>query len=86
MNYPQVDLVLFMFLIFTLSSVFSLLYIVILSGQEYEFSFDPVIGLFGWVNLRADRLLLELYVAIICNGVGTMGYVSSREKSDHSNH
>lgn len=26
--------------------------------------------------LSADRLPLEVYVALICNGVGTMGYVS----------
>lgn len=73
---PQVDLVLFMFLIFTLASVILLVYIMVYSGQEYEFSFDPVIGVFGWLNLQADRLPLEIYVAVICNGIGTMGYVA----------
>lgn len=73
---PKVDLVLFMFLIFTLASVFLLLYIVFVSGLDYEFSFDSKKGVFGWVNLSFDRLPLELYVAIICNGVGTMGYIA----------
>lgn len=72
----KIDLVLFMFLVFSLSSVFLLIYITVCSGQQYEFSFDPSIGLFGWLNLRGDRLPLELYVAIICNGVGTMGYIA----------
>ena len=67
---PQMDLVLFMFLIFTLSSAFLLVYIVAFSGQAWEVSVDPVVGIFGWVNRQADRLLLELYVAIVCNGVG----------------
>jgi len=73
---PQVDLVLFMFMIFTLASLFLLLYIITYSGQEYEFSFDPVIGIFGWINSQPDRLPLELYIAAIVNGVGTMGYVA----------
>jgi len=73
---PNVDLVLFMFLIFTVSSMFLLVYIMTCSGQEYEFSFDPVIGLFGWVNRQSDRLPLEIYIAVICNGVGTMGYIA----------
>ena len=72
---PNVDLVLFMFLIFTVSSLFLLVYIMAFSGQEYEFSFDPVIGLFGWINRQSDRLPLEIYIAVICNGVGTMGYI-----------
>lgn len=63
----QVDLVLFMFLIFTLASVFLLVYIV-WSGQEYEFSMDERIGVFGWMNRQADRLPLELFIAVICNG------------------
>lgn len=51
---PNVDLVLFMFLIFLMASIWMLLYIVVLSGQEYELSFDPVIGVFGWVNMSAE--------------------------------
>ena len=38
---PKIDLVLFMFLVFSLSSVFLLIYITVCSGQQYEFSFDP---------------------------------------------
>ena len=72
----QVDLVLFMFLIFFLASVFMALYIALYSGQEYEVSFDSRIGVFGWVNMQADRLPLEIYMAIICNGVGTLGYIA----------
>ncbi len=72
---PKVDLFLFMFLIFVQASVFQLSYI-ILSGQSYEFSTDDEIGIFGWLSLRKDRFLLELYVAVICNGVGTAGYVA----------
>ncbi|KAL7446174.1 hypothetical protein ACHAXM_010040 [Skeletonema potamos] len=72
---PRIDLFLFMFLIFALASVFQLAYI-IFSGQSYELSTDDEIGVFGWLSLRKDRLFLELYIDIICNGVGTTGYVA----------
>lgn len=72
---PRIDLFLFMFLIFALASVFLLAYIIV-SGQSYEVSTDEDIGIFGWMSLRKDRLLLELYIAVICNGVGTTGYVA----------
>ena len=74
---PCIDLVLFMFLIFSLASVMLLIYIIVCSGQDYEFSFDSKVGLAGWVHpLQADRLPLELYIAIVCNGIGTMGYIA----------
>lgn len=72
---PRIDLFLFMFLIFALASVFLLAYIIV-SGQSYEFSADEDIGIFGWISLRKDRLFLELYIAVICNGVGTTGYIA----------
>ena len=72
---PKVDLFVFMFLIFTLSSVSILVYMTYI-GQEYELSFHPVIGLFGWMNPQMDRLPLELFMTIICNGVGTTGYIA----------
>ena len=72
---PKIDLFLFMFLIFSLASVFLLAYI-IFSGQPCEFSSDEEVGVFGWISFRKDRLWLELYIAVICNGVGTTGYVA----------
>jgi len=72
---PKVDLFLFMFLLFSISSVFTLIFMTY-SGEEFEFSFDPTIGLFGWINSKWDRLPLELFMAIICNGVGTTGYIA----------
>mmetsp|Transcript_17505 Transcript_17505/g.27448 ORF Transcript_17505/g.27448 Transcript_17505/m.27448 type:complete len:652 (+) Transcript_17505:40-1995(+) len=72
---PRIDLFLFMFLIFFLASVFQLTYI-IFSRQPYELSTDEDIGIFGWMSLRKDRLFLELYMAVICNGVGTTGYIA----------
>ncbi|KAL9181636.1 hypothetical protein ACHAXT_010441 [Thalassiosira profunda] len=68
---PQVDLVLFMFMIFTLSSAFLLVYIVAFSGQEWEVSFDPVVGIFAWVKSTSRPALIGAI-----RGNWTMGYIA----------
>lgn len=72
---PSVNLFVFMFFVMSLASVFVYLYMV-LSGEMVTFSLHPVHGLFGWAYLQWDRLPLEMYMAIICNVVGTAGYVA----------
>ena len=72
---PKVDLFVFMLFIFTYAAVAVLAYM-IWAGQPFEVSTDPTIGLFGWVDLQMDRLPLELWMAIICNLLGTTGYIA----------
>lgn len=72
---PRVDLMVFMLFIFTYASMTVLVYMM-WSGQSFEISTDPNIGLFGWLRLQPDRLPLELWMAIICNLLGTTGYIA----------
>lgn len=72
---PRVDLFVFMLFIFTYASISVLVYMIWI-GQPYECSFDRVIGLFGWMDFQFDRLPLELWMAIVCNGIGTCGYIA----------
>ena len=72
----RIDLMVFMSLIFIWSSAYLGLYIVAFQPETYELSFDPDRGLFGWLNLRADRLPLEIAIVVVCNGIGTCGYVA----------
>jgi hypothetical protein len=65
-----------MLFIFIYASLAVLVYITWI-GQPYEVSFDPTIGLFGWVHLQMDRLPLELWMAIICNLLGTTGKIDA---------
>ncbi|KDO34054.1 hypothetical protein SPRG_01328 [Saprolegnia parasitica CBS 223.65] len=46
-----------------------------LLGEEYSLSRDVNTGLFGWANLRWDRVGLEAFVVLICDFVGGMGYI-----------
>lgn len=71
----KMDLFVFMFLLFTLASVFMLCFMIV-TGEEVQLSTDPNVGIIGWMNIVPDRLPLELYMAIVCNIVGTTGYIA----------
>ena len=71
----RVDLFVFMLLIFTYASAAVLLYMIFM-GEPYKISIDSTIGLFGWVHLQMDRLPLELWMVIVCNLLGTAGYLA----------
>jgi drug/metabolite transporter (DMT)-like permease len=72
---PKMDLFVFMFIIMACGSMFLLVFM-IASGEEVTFDMHPIHGLFGWMTLEADRLPLEMYLAIVCNCLGTTGYVA----------
>lgn len=72
---PKCDIFLFMFVIMTLAAVFVLAFMVA-SGERIMLSNDPDYGLWGWINLSADRLPLELYMVYVCNIMGTVGYIA----------
>lgn len=73
----------FMFLNMIFGSMWVLLYLWI-SGQEFTANRDINIGLWGWMNIgRMDRLPLEIYMVIVCNLLGTMGYLRSMQYFDN---
>ena len=67
---PKMDLFVFMFSIMACGSIFLLIFMLI-SGEEISFGMHPSHGLFGWMSPAADRLPLEMYMAIVCNVIGT---------------
>ena len=56
---------------------FLILFYIILVGEQFTWSMNPTHGLFGWMELSADRLGVELWIVLVCNLVGTMGFVRS---------
>lgn len=61
---------------------FLVLFFMILLGEEISWSRHPYHGLFGWINMRPDRLGVEIWVVLVCNLVGTMGFVQSMQYFD----
>lgn len=72
----------FMFMVMLGGSCCVLLYLWI-SGEVFTFDRDISTGLWGWMNLRSDRLPLELWMVCICNLMGAMGYVRSMQYFDN---
>ena len=49
---------------------------IIVAGEEFSLGMDPIHGIWGWLNRMPDRLPLELYMALVCNCLGTTGYIA----------
>jgi len=65
------DVFTFMFAIMFCASIVTALYM-ILSGQDVSFSREIHNGLWGFLNVRLDRLPLELVMVFVCNMTGSM--------------
>lgn len=68
----------FMFFVMLSGSFLCLCYL-IFAGETFTIDNDPHHGLFGWVSLVDNHVFIILYVAIVCNLVGTMGFVRAME-------
>jgi len=67
---------LFMFSVMAIGDICLLGVALLLKSETVTFDMHPVHGLFGWANWQSDRLPLEMYIAVVCNCLGTMGYIA----------
>jgi len=72
----------YVFLNMIAASIFTLAAILCM-GEEIELSRDIHIGLLGFMNTRFDRLPLEMFMVIVCNLTGAMGYVKAMQYFDN---
>jgi drug/metabolite transporter (DMT)-like permease len=80
---PHMNLFVFMFSTMFLGSIFTALFM-ILTKLPYSFDRDVNTGFFGWMNTsQFDRLPLELITVVVCNLMGTMGYVRAMKDFDN---
>ncbi|CEG43778.1 drug metabolite transporter superfamily [Plasmopara halstedii] len=59
----------------TATSATTLLCYMLISGQKLSLSMDPYNGVFGWLTPSVNRLLVVLYLVLVCDCIGTMGYI-----------
>jgi drug/metabolite transporter (DMT)-like permease len=78
----HVTLHVFMFLVMAIGSTLILMTMVMLLSTELSFDRHLSHGIFGWMNLDADRFPLEICMVILCNVVGAMGYVRAMHYFD----
>jgi drug/metabolite transporter (DMT)-like permease len=78
---PHMPVTVFMFLVMVLGALLVLGFI-LATDSKASWSLDPHHGLFGWMTLVHDRLYVLMYIAIICNVMGTMGFVRAMQYFD----
>mgnify|MGYP003875037459 CR=1 FL=1 len=78
----HIPVTVFMFMVMLSGFVLSLSYI-IATGIPYTVDNDPHTGLLGWATLVDHHIFIILYIAIICNLIGTMGFVRAMEYFDN---
>ena len=71
----------FMFLNMMCAATCCLIYLLI-SGQDVTFDLNLHTGVLGFLNPRFDRLPLELFMVVVCNMTGSLGYVRSMQYFD----
>lgn len=62
---------------------FLILMFMLITNVGVTFSANVNHGLFGWTNWRPDRLLIELWIVIVCNLTGTMGFLNAMQHFDN---
>jgi drug/metabolite transporter (DMT)-like permease len=78
---PHMPVTVFMFLVMVLGSMLVLGFVLV-TDANVRCNMDPYHGLFGWMSHDHDRLYVLLYIALICNLLGTMGFVRAMQYFD----
>eukprot|EP00978_Attheya_sp_CCMP212_P021116 scaffold61284_cov43-Attheya_sp.AAC.2 len=69
------NLFVFMYLNMFVGAVMIYGFMVFVLDETVTFDRNLQFGLFGWLNLQTDRLPLEIMIVIVCNMLGTFGYL-----------
>jgi drug/metabolite transporter (DMT)-like permease len=78
---PHLTVLAFMF-IMMFSGSFVVMAFMVIHRDPIHFTNDPYHGLFGWMNLTPTRLPVELWIVLVCNLLGTMGFVRAMKYFD----
>ena len=78
----HVTLYTFMFLVMAVGSTFTLLFQTIILKETVTFDRNIHHGVWGWMNFEADRLPLEVSMVLICNLMGSVGYIRAMQHFD----
>eukprot|EP00977_Amphora_coffeiformis_P015896 scaffold4786_cov198-Amphora_coffeaeformis.AAC.8 len=78
----HVTLYTFMFLVMAVGSTFTLLFQTMILKETVTLDCNVHHGVWGWMNLAADRLPLEVSMVLICNIFGSVGYIRAMQHFD----
>jgi drug/metabolite transporter (DMT)-like permease len=72
---PEMSVTVLIFCVMFFGSLLVLLLIALNGESALEFNANPYHGVFGWFDISHYRLPILLYLAVVVNMVGTMGFV-----------
>lgn len=75
---PFMSVTVFMFLIMFCGSFLALGYL-FLTHADITLDNDPHSGLWGWASMHDDHLWIVIYIAVVCNVFGVMGFVRAMQ-------
>ena len=78
----HVSLYTFMFLVMAVGSTFTLLFQMFILEEHVTFDRNIRHGVWGWMNTEADRMPLEVSMVLICNLMGSVGYIRAMQHFD----
>ena len=78
----DMSVTLFIFSVMFFGSFMVLAYLAVTDGKNLELSMDPYIGVFGWLDMANGRLPVLVYLAVVVNMIGTMGFVRAMHYFD----
>jgi drug/metabolite transporter (DMT)-like permease len=79
----HMTLFIFMFLTMFVGCLMILCFQIFVMGEHVTFGMERETGVWSFLNLQQDRLPLELTMVVVCNLLGTMGYVRSMQYFDN---
>jgi drug/metabolite transporter (DMT)-like permease len=79
----HMNLYVFMYLNMLTGSVITLSFMSLILREPFTFDRNEATGVFGWINMDADRLPLEMAMVIWCNFFGALGYVRAMQFFDN---
>ena len=79
---PTMNVYVFMFVVMSIGSLQTLIFL-FAAGEPVSFDADLAHGVFGWTRFEADRLPLEIAMALVCNCFGALGYVKAMHYFDN---
>lgn len=71
----EISVTLFVFAVMVFGQLFILVFLQ-LTSNDLEFNLDMYDGVFGWLNLH--RLPIMIYLVVVVNSIGTMGFVRGK--------
>ena len=72
----------FIYFVMFLRSFVVLIFAEVYSESALQPFLDPYVGVFGRLDVSKHRLPILMYLAVVCNMIGTLGFLRGKSAAD----